>query len=363
MKKYIFLVQGFGVGGVEKVIIELAKGFQNKNCNVTVVTYGSFTPLLVSELLDEKINFIHVAGPIQAAKLIWKMNHTSPLDLIYSFMTPANVLACMLRITFGIPFVASIHLHPSAFEREDVLRRLLRPILYKFFIFYSVKTICVSAGVFKAVSLLSKREKKLLIIYNPIIGQNFFTRAAETFSLPTNFIGKKIISGCGRIEHQKGFDLLIAAFELTLKKIPDARLVIIGDGSKKENIISQARNLGIDDKIYITGLLKNPLPYIKASSLFVLSSRYEGFGNVLAEALSLNCKCVSFDCPSGPYDILDGGKYGQLVPPEDVQCLSVAMIRDLANPSNIDEALLTEHIRKFKTSNVVDKYLTLKSQQ
>jgi glycosyltransferase involved in cell wall biosynthesis len=118
-----------------------------------------------------------------------------------------------------------------------------------------------------------------------------------------------------------------------------------------------AVDLGVGDDVDLAGYQPNPYPYLKAAGVFVLSSDYEGFGNVLIEALLAGCPVVSTDCPSGPGEILEGGRHGELVPVDDAKALADAMERRLDAPRGSEE--LVSRARDFSVERSVDRYLSL----
>lgn len=112
-----------------------------------------------------------------------------------------------------------------------------------------------------------------------------------------------------------------------LALVPDSRLLILGQGEEREALVALAAELGITSRVDFVGFVTNPLPYIRAAAGLILSSTYEGFGNVLVEALGCGTPVVSTDCPYGPSEILDGGRYGQLVPVGNHHAMAEAIRR------------------------------------
>jgi len=178
-------------------------------------------------------------------------------------------------------------------------------------------------------------------------------RAISGSSVSINFkhTDGNYIVACGRISHQKGFDLLVRALSLLPEKFSNIPLIIIGDGEERGDLEYLIKSINLLNPVIITGYLSNPLPIIRMARLFVLSSRYEGFGNVLAEALALKVPCISFDCKSGPYDILLGGQLGKLVPDGDIDALSRAIIDELSQKSIYSEEILCNHLKNFNSKS------------
>jgi len=139
------------------------------------------------------------------------------------------------------------------------------------------------------------------------------------------------VIGAGRLVHQKGFDALVRAFARVAPDQPDWDLVIVGEGPLRAALLSLARELGIGDRLSLPGVVPDLARRMASGGLFVLSSRYEGFPNVLLEAMSCGMAVVSTDCPSGPSEIVRDGHDGVLVPVDDVSAMARVMARLMAD--------------------------------
>jgi glycosyltransferase involved in cell wall biosynthesis len=137
----------------------------------------------------------------------------------------------------------------------------------------------------------------------------------------------KTIVAAGRLVPQKGFDVLIKAHAKLIKRSFDHKLIILGDGNLRDELQELARGLGVSDSVVFEGYVVDPSVYFKNATVFVLSSRFEGLGMVILEAMMAGAPVVATDCPYGPAEILENGKYGILVPPEDVNALAAAIER------------------------------------
>ena len=129
----------------------------------------------------------------------------------------------------------------------------------------------------------------------------------------------------GRLVAQKDHATLLRAFALVLQRMP-ARLLILGNGPLQPELEQLAAELGIAEHVRFAGFVVNPLPYFRRAAAFVLSSRYEGFGNVLIEAMACGTPVITTDCPYGPGEIVDNGRFGRLAEPQNPQSLAAAMI-------------------------------------
>ena len=124
---------------------------------------------------------------------------------------------------------------------------------------------------------------------------------------------------------QKGFDLLLEAFSRVAQRNAHWSLKILGDGPLKDQLTVQTKKLNLTERVQFTGALADPFPVLRAADLFVFSSRFEGFGNALCEAMACGLPAISFDCPSGPSEIIRNGVDGVLIPAEDIDALAAAM--------------------------------------
>jgi glycosyltransferase involved in cell wall biosynthesis len=163
-----------------------------------------------------------------------------------------------------------------------------------------------------------------------------------------------LICAVGRLAEQKGFDCLLDAFSKLRDQKTD--LVIFGEGPKRGRLLEQARELGVSERVYLPGFVSNPMGILENSSLFVLSSRWEGFGNVLVEALAAGVPVVSTDCPGAPRALLLEGVLGHLVPVDNPDALAKAITEALHSPRGTREQRL-ERARDFAAPVIARRYL------
>jgi glycosyltransferase involved in cell wall biosynthesis len=162
------------------------------------------------------------------------------------------------------------------------------------------------------------------VLPNPI-------RLASWGGVPRPERPMKRIVAAGRLVPQKGFDVLIASFAALAEDYPDWQLVIYGEGVEREALEAAARRLSVGDRVVLPGVSKDMRAAFAAADLFVLPSRYEGYPNVLLEALASGCAAIATDCPGATAEILDGGKYGRLVEPGNVAALTAELERMMSN--------------------------------
>lgn len=160
----------------------------------------------------------------------------------------------------------------------------------------------------------------------------------------------------GRLAPWKGFADLIKAMKLVTARRP-ARLIILGDGPLRRELEELIHREGLQDAVRLTGYVENPLKYFARADVFVLSSHVEGLPNVLVEAMMCGCTPVATDCPTGPREVLQGGKYGYLVPPKDPARLAAGILEALDRP--VPRHLLLEAVRPFEEANVMARHFAI----
>ena len=175
-------------------------------------------------------------------------------------------------------------------------------------------------------------HNRIHTIYNPVVSADLHRKAREPLDHPwLNGRGPPVVLAIGRLHKQKDFATLLAAFAVVLRQ-RTARLIVLGRGPLLASLRSLAHKLRIAKHVEFPGFVENPYAFLARASLFVLSSRHEGLANVLIEAMACGCPVVSTNCPFGPDEILEGGRWGELVPVGNPEALAGAMARALDNP-------------------------------
>jgi len=165
-----------------------------------------------------------------------------------------------------------------------------------------------------------------------------------------------VVLGVGRLEPQKSFKTFLRAFGCVHERLPSTRAVIIGRGSKRDELEALAADLGLSDVVSFPGYVDNPYAYMAGADTLMMSSVHEGLPTVLIEAMACGCPVVSTDCPSGPRTILEDGQYGPVVEVGDDAALAAGVLATLRDP--LDERTLIERARDFQPSTVLADYET-----
>jgi glycosyltransferase involved in cell wall biosynthesis len=198
---------------------------------------------------------------------------------------------------------------------------------------------------------------RIKCIYNPVVDAGFHKREIaelrDTWFCPG---APPVILGVGRLATEKDFATLMKAFAL-LRNRRLAHLMILGDGAERPRLAALAKQLRCEGDVRLEGYVENPLPYMRKASVFVLSSQWEGFGNVVVEALACGTPVVSTDCPGGPGEILAGGAFGRLVPVGDPDALASAISLTLDEEPR--RVALRRRGREFSVEKAAEKYLGL----
>ncbi len=262
---------------------------------------------------------------------------TARPDSLFSATTYLNIEAVLARRLADVPtrLVLSDRSHFSSGKPRKAWRqRNLVAAMRRSYLQADAIT-AVSNGVADDIARsLGIAREAITTLYNPTITPDFAAKAGEPIEHPWFADdASPVLLGVGRTTFQKDFSTLLRAFARVRADRP-VRLAIIGESNPKQTarLEGLAAELGVQDDFELLGYRANPLPYMARAAVFVLSSRYEGFPNVLLEAMACGTPVVSTECPSGPSEILDGGAYGALVPVADEAALATAIAATLDNP-------------------------------
>lgn len=238
----------------------------------------------------------------------------------------------------------------AAFPRH--VRRGLRTLPHR-----ADAVVACSAGIADEFAEITSIDRdRIHVIYNPAISAAIAARAAEPVDHPWFAEpGPPIVLGVGRLARQKNFPLLIDAFA-AVRRDTDARLVILGEGPERPHLERRIAEHGLADAVSLPGHVANPYAWMARAAVFVLSSSWEGFANVIAEALAVGTPVVATDCPSGPAEVLDGGEHGLLVPMDDAAAMADAIRRALDGGAPPPD---DQWLRRFTVDDVAGRFLEL----
>lgn len=398
-RRVAFLLDNLNGGGAERVLLDTAGGFAALGYDVELVVCelhgdlrGSVPPgvkLVVLESGGKLVGLLwalRLAGwkglggilfwILSARKLPRSFRHipaivdylrTQRPAVITSVLTKSGINAVLAasaagvqtRVFVGIQNALSRRSEQSSKSGKGQANSMVPMFRY---CFPRADGIVASSGgvAADAIALLALDAARVHVVYNPVVvasDSDAGARPEHPWFAPG---APPVILGIGRLVEQKNFPLLIRAFAAVRRETSAHLAILGGDESSndqtnhKRELLALAEELGVSDDVALLGFQSNPHVFLRAARVFVLSSLFEGFGNVLVEALLAGCPVVSTDCPSGPAEILDNGQYGTLVPVDDAQAMARAILATLATDTDRDK--LRRRGQEFSLERAVAGY-------
>jgi glycosyltransferase involved in cell wall biosynthesis len=379
-----------GSGGAERVMVHLARGLSEQGHRVDLVLarqkghfldqipgavrvidlnvrspfvsllsffkLGRDTRFWARMLFARKPHFVLGALP----GLTRYLRQTRP-DAVISAMDYPNAVAIVARRLAGVkaPVIATVHSTLSVEVAHSQRRRIKeQPRVNRRFYPQADALVAVSQGVADDLQrILSLPAEKVHTIYNPVVAPELEIQAAQPLSHPWFADGEPpVVLAVGGLKPAKDFPTLFRAFARARKDRP-LRLLVLGEGKLRPSLMRLAAELDILDDLAMPGFVENPFQYLSRAAVFVLSSKWEGLPTVVIEALACGCPVVCTDCPSGPAEILENGRYGPLVPVGDAQALADAILETLDTPA--DRQRLQNRGADFSLEAASQKYVKL----
>jgi len=323
------VIASLGAGGAERTMSLIANHWAQQGRNITLLTLSSKDSDFYT--LDSRVqrvalgltgiscNFLVAAWKnLQRGFRLRQTIKDSRPDFVISLVDKTNVLTLMSNFGLTIPVIASEQIDPRQYDLGSIwkgLRRLFYP---------RAAAVVMQTDVLRMWAERLVDRDRVYVIPSPVY-------------IPPEHIGTeepvrprglgRVVAAMGRLNRQKGFDLLIQAFAQCASKHPNWSLLILGEGEERASLEALASEIGIKDRVAMPGIIRNPSGILRQTDLFVLSSRFEGFPNALLEAMASNLPVITTDCPTGPRDIVRNGVDGVLVPVNDVVVLAGAMDR------------------------------------
>lgn len=310
----------------------LAEEFASGGHDVSIVTWNNTVPdfyktpdgvdrVKVALNPDEVfVRWYDAPGNIRRLKAIRNALDKTRPDAVISFQDGSNELFILSsigkRYQKHLSCQNDMAMHKHMSKRWSLMRRVLYPYADRV-VFLDEKQAAYAAA--------DHKKWKCDGIPNPIPKLDIRPDKQSAKVIADLGKYKKRIAAMGRLAPQKGFDMLLEAFSGFVREAPETGLVIIGEGAMRQQLEEQSKKLNIRENVLMPGLLKNPHAVIAACDVFAFSSRYEGQGLALIEAMAAGTPPVSFNCPSGPDLIISHGEDGLLVPAEDVNAFRVSV--------------------------------------
>ena len=348
-------------GGVQRVFVNLTTELASRGLAVDLVV-GSADGPFKARIADTVQVVDLAAGRVSGALIpLARYLRTRRPACLVSGMTHANVIAVLAAgiSRTGIPVAVTEHCDMTQAREASTssVGRIILPALARIAYKRASTIIAVSSAVADDLSVcLDLPRDRVMVIGNPVVGKELHALAAVPASHPWFAPGSPpVVLGVGRLAPQKDFKTLLTAFSIVLRSHP-ARLIVLGDGPERRALEAHARDLSIHDSVCFQGFVQNPFCFMRNAAALVLSSRFEGFGNVLAEAMATGCPVVSTDCPSGPRQVLEDGRYGPLVPVGRPDEMARSIIRVLDHPP--PRSLLRQGASRFTIEKIASDYLS-----
>ncbi|MCD1124781.1 glycosyltransferase [Jinshanibacter sp. LJY008] len=358
--KIMYFITGLGVGGAERQVCNLADGMSKLGHSVTIISLNGNVILKPN---DKKINIISLnikKNPwgifIALLKAREVINKIIP-DVVHSHMYHANIFVRMLRIITPIrKLINTSHSNNEGGKMRMFLYRVTKCIP-------DLSTNVSNSAVNSLLNHNAVDNDKIITVYNGISSCEFSFSESER-NLKRKELGvderTKLILSVGRFTQAKDYPNLLYAIKCVFQKIPDIKVVIIGDGELKPDIQKLAEELGLTNLIYFLGV-RNDIPgWMSAADLFVLSSAWEGFGMVVAEAMLCERLIVATDS-GGVKEVL--GEQGFLVEPGNSEKLACAMVHALELPAEeslilMKKARMHSH-ENFDLNKIIERWLSI----
>jgi glycosyltransferase involved in cell wall biosynthesis len=372
--KIALLIPNLNGGGAQRVIVNLANFLSETGNQVWIITtsegiyFDSIHPQVTIKIIP-KWNFIllgiNIAKliPIKLISIINNLKKIQP-DILLCTLQSANILGPYAKL-MGCKKTKVIIREANTFHRFRVSNLSFQKMLSLNWSFYEMKIsyrladliIANSPDTAKDVqNFLKIPRNKIKIIFNPIYTSEIYQFSCEKSGHKWVDTGENYIVSIGRLHPQKDFETLIKAFALLQSK-HSIKLIILGVGEEENKLKKLVTEFNLSEKVDFAGFQDNPYPYLRNARVFVLSSKWEGFGNVLVEALSVGTPVVATNCSGGPSLILNNGKYGTLINVGDFEAMSKAIEEILLNKELYPKDKLINRAKEFSIEKIGKEYV------
>jgi glycosyltransferase involved in cell wall biosynthesis len=356
-------LQTLSGGGAERMMLNIGRELVARGFSVDLIVvrhdgrYAGAVPAGV-----RLINFDCKRVSLGLLDLVRYLRRERPQAMLSTMVEP-NVAAILARAVARVPTrVVVREANYDAVELEPEYRNLLKDRVANWLkrqvYRYADGIVAVSQRLADQVNAqVHPDPRRIHVIANPVVSETLLRQAAEPVDHPwLNEAGPPVVLGIGRLHMQKDFATLIRAVAQARQE-REIRLILCGEGRQRPELEGLRDELGLADAVAFAGFVQNPYAYMARASLVALSSRWEGSPNVLVEAMACGTPVVSTNCPTGPDEILENGRYGRLVPVSDAAALSRAILDTLAEPSDPDR--LHRRASAFTVARSTDRYLSV----
>jgi glycosyltransferase involved in cell wall biosynthesis len=328
--RILIMIYSLARGGAERMTVELARAWADQGCKVTVLTLASAGTDFFH--LDPRVQRFQLSSPSdqkpEAARdflaplrrflEIRRILKSRKPDIVLGMMSTSATYLTAASFGLNIKTFGSERIHPPAMPL-GFAKELVRSISYG-----------LLDGVICQTSQSAEWIRKYTTARNVHVIPNHvvYPLPRHEPNISTEVVapeGRRIVLGVGRLEAQKQFDKLIVSFSRVAQANDDWDLVILGDGYERAGLEDLVNKLGLEGRVFLPGSAGNVGDWYGRADIYVLSSRFEGFPNTLLEAMVHGVAPISFDCPTGPSEMISDGSNGLLIPPNDMDRLTAGM--------------------------------------
>ncbi|RBY74858.1 glycosyltransferase [Blastococcus sp. TF02-09] len=326
-------------GGAERVFADLANALCRQGYEIDLVLAQRTGPYLADLDPEVRVCDLGASGVVGSLRPLARYIRDTDAGVLISALNHANVIALSAKALSGsqIRMVVSERNSPKAELQSNLTSRAIR-LLMRALYRRADAVVAVSEGIAdQLVEHYGVKRAQIAVINNPVDTERIDRLAGASIEHPwlPSPDGSKTVLAVGRLEPQKDYKTLLRA--VSLSELGDGlRLVVLGEGSQRSALERLAAELNISDQVDFAGWEPNPFAYMAKASLYVLSSKWEGFPNSLIQAMGCGVPVVSTDCETGPSEILAGGRWGRLVPVGDAQALASAIDATLIDGTGPD---------------------------
>ena len=346
-------------GGAERVMVTLANAFAERGYVVDLVLASAEGPYLDDVSRAVRVIDLHADRVIKAMLPLARYLRRERPQALLSALNHANVVAVLAHWLARVPCRLVASEHTTISVESARVRGLAAKAVYALVPWAYRRADAIVAVSRESATDLERFARlpagSVQAIYNPFDLDRIRRLAAEPLDHPWFAPGQlPVVLAIGRLTEPKDFPTLIRAFA-ALRARRSARLLILGEGELRGELEALVQSCGLTpDDVQMPGFVVNPFAYLSRCAVFVLSSRWEGFGNVLVEAMACGAPVVSTDCPSGPREILEDGRWGRLVPVGDVEALAQAIIETLKSQEHYNAI---DRVSLFDIDNALRNYI------
>lgn len=357
--RILFFLADLDGGGAQRTCVNLANNLSSPKIKVRFVVARSGGH--ATQWLSEHVDFVDL-GVSRTRNALFRLRSELQSwrpDILFSTMVDANIIASLASLGLKKEMRVILRETNSHRARGDIrgIRRKLIGWAYR----SADKVVALSSGVAGELSFdYNLQKQKLTTIGNPVDIESIQVAAekAKKNKVEYNSVGLPVVVAIGRLTYQKGFDILIRAIAQAKQPV---KLIILGEGEERNNLLYLAEELNVAHLLVMPGFVRDLSPYLASANVFVLSSRWEGFGHVIVEAMAAGVPVISTNCPHGPADIIVDGRNAIVVNNQDELGMATALddlLLDKEKMSYLVKNAKTD-IKKFDVQSITKQYSRL----